>query len=103
MDALVALLTDDAWLAMPPAPHAYQGPAAIGAFWRAGARWRPGRRFRLEPVGANGQPAFACTLDGEPAGVIVLGLDRGRIVELHRFVDGGLNRWFGPAAPPGPP
>ena len=29
IDALLALLTDDAWLAMPPAPHVYQGRAAI--------------------------------------------------------------------------
>ena len=32
IDAIVALLTDDAWLTMPPQPHEYQGRAAIGAF-----------------------------------------------------------------------
>ena len=32
VDAIVALLTDDAWLTMPPAPLEYQGPEAIGRF-----------------------------------------------------------------------
>jgi RNA polymerase sigma-70 factor (ECF subfamily) len=98
---LVALLTDDAWLSMPPAPHAYQGPDAIGAFWRASAAWRPGR-LRLEPVGANGQPAFAVTIDGEAAGLLVLALEGGRVAAVHRFVDGGLNRRFAPASAPAP-
>jgi RNA polymerase sigma-70 factor (TIGR02960 family) len=31
-DRVVALVTDDAWLTMPPEPYEYQGPAAIGAF-----------------------------------------------------------------------
>src|SRR3954470_16647725 len=31
-DGVVALLTDDAWLTMPPEPYEYQGRAAIGAF-----------------------------------------------------------------------
>ena len=34
IDGMVALLTDDAWLTMPPEPLEYQGPAAIGAFLR---------------------------------------------------------------------
>ena len=34
IDAVVALLTDDAWLTMPPEPYEYQGRAAIGAFLR---------------------------------------------------------------------
>src|SRR4051794_2177639 len=34
VDGMVALLTGDAWLTMPPLPHVYQGPAAIGAFLR---------------------------------------------------------------------
>src|SRR3954463_11637713 len=32
VDAMVALLTDDAWLTMPPLPHAYQGHDAISVF-----------------------------------------------------------------------
>lgn len=49
MDAVIALLTDDAWLAMPPAPHEYQvqqrsrlscGQARPGAD-HAGSSWCP--------------------------------------------------------------
>src|SRR5580700_7539666 len=32
IEGVVALLTDDAWLTMPPEPYEYRGPAAIGAF-----------------------------------------------------------------------
>jgi hypothetical protein len=43
IDGVVARLTDDAWLNMPPAPHQYHGPVAIAAFLRAsgasGAHW----------------------------------------------------------------
>ncbi len=58
---VVALLTDDAWLAMPPAPHEYHGPAAISEFLRVSADWRAGRRFRLVPFRANTQPRSAAT------------------------------------------
>ena len=34
IDAVVALLTDDAWIRMPPEPHEYQGRAAIAEFLR---------------------------------------------------------------------
>ena len=36
IDALLGLLTDDAWLAMPPAPNEYHGPAAIAGFLQFG-------------------------------------------------------------------
>ncbi|WP_460358074.1 nuclear transport factor 2 family protein [Actinoallomurus acanthiterrae] len=42
IDTLVTLLTDDAWLAMPPAPHGYHGGTAIAAFLRASAATLPG-------------------------------------------------------------
>ncbi len=48
IDGMVALLTDDAWLTMPPLPHAYQGHDAIGAFLR-GADERRGAPIRLVP------------------------------------------------------
>jgi len=37
VDAVVALLTDNAWPAMPPAPHEYHGAGAIIAILRASA------------------------------------------------------------------
>jgi hypothetical protein len=86
--AVVALLTDDAWLTMPPAPHEYHGPEAIAAFLRASAASRAGRRFVLEPTSANGQPAFACTLDGRPAGLVVLATRAELVSAITRFLPG---------------
>jgi hypothetical protein len=58
---LVALMTDDAWLRMPPVPLEYQGPELIGEFF-ATIAFRDGREYRLVPSRANGQPAFATYL-----------------------------------------
>jgi RNA polymerase sigma-70 factor (ECF subfamily) len=59
VDTVVALLTDDALLTMPPYPYQCQGGAAIGNFVRVrGARHET--PLRLVPTGANGQPAFGC-------------------------------------------
>ncbi|WP_312871489.1 RNA polymerase subunit sigma-70 [Amycolatopsis acididurans] len=112
VDTVVALLTDDAWLAMPPAPHEYHGPAAIAAFLHASTTWRGPRPLRLVPVRANTQPAFACYLAeaGQPAahwaGMLVLGLEGDRIRAITRFLDENLPRHLGlpattPAAPGG--
>jgi RNA polymerase sigma-70 factor (TIGR02960 family) len=67
IDTLVSLLTDEAWLAMPPAPHEYHGPAAIVSFLRTSAAWRvsQGLQIRLRPTRMNGQPAFASQLVGD--------------------------------------
>ncbi|MFI9598032.1 nuclear transport factor 2 family protein [Nonomuraea sp. NPDC052265] len=54
--AIVAILTDDAWLTMPPVPLEYHGLDAIGHFLTTVAL-RDGRRFVLIPTRANGQPA----------------------------------------------
>jgi RNA polymerase sigma-70 factor (TIGR02960 family) len=61
IDAMVALLTDDAWVTMPPLPHAYQGRDAIGAFLRSSGE-RRGAPMRLVATRANTQPAFGCYL-----------------------------------------
>ncbi len=60
-DAIVAVLTDDAWLTLPPAPIGYRGRAAA-QFLLAGPCPDGTRRFRLIPTRANGQPAFGCYL-----------------------------------------
>jgi RNA polymerase sigma-70 factor (TIGR02960 family) len=99
IDALVALLTDDAWLAMPPAPHEYLGIPAIVGFLRASGGWRGRRRLVLVPTRANTQPAFGCYLaepDGAPAlpaGLLVVTVAGDRIRGLTRFLD---NRLFAP-------
>ncbi|MEV2273011.1 RNA polymerase subunit sigma-70 [Nonomuraea africana] len=100
IDTLVTLLTDDAWLAMPPAPHEYHGATAIAAFLRASAAWRADRRFELRPSRANGQPAFTWRLAGAvepPAGVIVLTLTGDRLRGITRFHDDRLPRHFEPS------
>jgi RNA polymerase sigma-70 factor (TIGR02960 family) len=103
IDAVVALLTDDAWLNMPPAPHQYCGRAAIAAFLRVSAAWA-GRRLRLRPTRANTQPAFSCSFvevtgTAQPAGLIVLTLAGDRISRITRFLDPRVLRWFGRTAP----
>ena len=65
IDTIVALLTDDAWLTMPPQPYEYQGHDAIGAFLRDRAV-RRGAPLRLVPTRANGQPAFGVLLPRPP-------------------------------------
>ncbi|MEO6082792.1 MAG: RNA polymerase subunit sigma-70 [Umezawaea sp.] len=97
VDGVIALLTDDAWLAMPPAPHEYQGSAAIAAFLAASAAARGHRRFRLVPTRANTQPAFGCYLTGpdEPVGLVVLTLRGDRIRAITRFIGAELPRRFG--------
>lgn len=92
--AVIELLTDDAWLAMPPAPHQYDGAAAIAGFLRASAGWRAGRRYTQRPARANGQPAFGLYLDGAPAGLVVLTLDGDRVAGVTRFMDDTLYPWF---------
>ncbi|MGY0231537.1 RNA polymerase subunit sigma-70 [Longispora urticae] len=95
IDTVVTLLTDDVWLAMPPAPHEYLGLAAVTGFLRAGVDWRAGRRFRLQHTAANGQPALACAFeDGRPAGLFVITLADGGIRGLTRFLDERLLRYL---------
>ena len=99
VDAMVALLTDDAWLSMPPEPYEYQGPSAIGAFLcdRAVARGE----MRLVPTRANGQPAFACYLPSAgadvawPYALFVLALEGDRISAITWFADSSVFPQFG--------
>jgi RNA polymerase sigma-70 factor (TIGR02960 family) len=110
IDAVVALLTDDAWLSMPPAPHEYQGHAAIAAFLRASFRFRGNRHVLLVPAHANTQPAFGsyirehATDAATPAGLIVLTARGDRLADITRFHLDALYPRFGlPASwPPGP-
>ena len=98
--AMVALLTDDAWLTMPPTPLEYQGPELIGEFMRDVAFRGGARRYRLIPTSANGQPAFgAYGYDdggavGHPRGVLVLTLEADRISAITRF-DNSAMPYFG--------
>jgi RNA polymerase sigma-70 factor (ECF subfamily) len=100
IDGMVALLTDDAWLTMPPLPHAYQGRPAIGAFLR-GAEERRGAPMRLIPTRANTQPAFGCYLLAPETDVargfslFVLTLEGGQIAAITWFADSSILAQFG--------
>lgn len=94
--SVVATLTDDAVLTMPPLPDRYLGRDAIGAFLGtvpAGGRLD---RFRLVPTRANRQPAVAAYLrDGDERdfrahAVIVLAIEGDAIASIVRFADPGL-------------
>jgi RNA polymerase sigma-70 factor (TIGR02960 family) len=100
IDAMVALLTDDAWVTMPPLPHAYQGRDAIAAFLRGSAE-RRGAPLRVIATRANGQPAFGCYLslsEAEAArayALFVLTLAGDRISAITWFADSSVFPQFG--------
>jgi RNA polymerase sigma-70 factor (TIGR02960 family) len=102
VEGLVALLTEDAWLTMPPMPLEYQGRELAAQFLRATAL-RPGWTVRLLPARANGQPAFGCyTRDPETGafytvGLIVLTLSGSQISAMTRFDANTLPRFGLPA------
>jgi RNA polymerase sigma-70 factor (TIGR02960 family) len=110
IDVLVALLTDDARLTMPPWPVGFRGPAAAARLLAVLVFQGGTRRFRLAAVRANGgQPAFGCYVRPEAAdsaaagdGMIMLTLDGDRIAGVTRFLDNSLLERFGlPATLPG--
>lgn len=98
--AVVALLTEDARLTMPPYPYEYQGAAAIENFLRVRGARHDGP-LRLVATRANGQPAFGCyfpcpgTEIARAYGVLVLTLARTEIAEITFFADSGVFRYFG--------
>jgi SnoaL-like domain/Sigma-70, region 4 len=100
VDGMVALLTEDAWLTMPPLPHAYQGRDAIVAFLR-GAEERRGAPMRLVPTRANTQPAFGCYLSAPETdaarafSIFVLTLEGNHISAITWFADGSVFPQFG--------
>jgi RNA polymerase sigma-70 factor (TIGR02960 family) len=100
VDGVVALLTEDAWLTMPPVPLRYQGRELIGRFLAA-TGFRPGRSARLVPVRANGQPAFGLYIRDPHApvahaiGILVLTLAGSQISAMTGFLDNSALRIFG--------
>jgi RNA polymerase sigma-70 factor (TIGR02960 family) len=100
IDAMVALLTDDAWVTMPPLPQAYQGRAAIRAFL-LGSQERRGAPMRLIPTRANTQPAFGCYLPVPETDVarayafFVLTLEGEQISAITWFADSSAFSRFG--------
>ena len=66
LGALVALLTNDVFIAMPPVPFGYEGRDVVTRY--CASLFAAGRRFNLVPARANGQPAFGAYLRS-PAGI----------------------------------
>jgi RNA polymerase sigma-70 factor (ECF subfamily) len=98
IDALVALLTEDVLIAMPPVPLEYQGIELAAHFHRT-VTFRRGHTYRLIPTRANGQPAFGGYLR-DPAGgpmhamgLFVLTLSGDRICAITRFDNSVLARF----------
>ena len=106
--ALVALLAEDARFTMPPLPAWFRGRQDIGRFF---AEQMFARRWRLVPLRANGQPAFA-GYRGDPEGhrfqligINVLSVSAGRVSWIASFLDPDVLRHFGlpTQMPPGDP
>ncbi len=88
VNAVVALLTDDVFISMPPMPFEYDGRELVGRF--CAGIFGAGRRFDLVPTRANGQPAFGTYLRGPDGishgvGLFVLTLAGDRICAMTRF------------------
>ena len=88
LDALVALLTDDVFISMPPMPFEYEGRDVVARF--CDSIFRAGRRFDLVRTRANGQPAFGAYLRAPTGvrhgvGLIVLTVAGDRICAMARF------------------
>ncbi len=99
--AIVTLLTDDAWLTMPPLPFEYQGPQAIGHFLESVSFRDRARLSRLLPTRANGQPAFARYIRdphvpiSHAHGLIVLSLAGDHVSVINGFNDISVLARFG--------
>lgn len=106
VDGIVALLKEDATLAMPPIPSWYQGREAVGAILAVGPFGaNVPRRWRLRQTRANGQPAFvfyrADTASGTYSafGVQVVRVDSstpaGKIADMTIFKNAAIVPHFG--------
>ncbi|MDO3703073.1 sigma-70 family RNA polymerase sigma factor [Micromonospora sp. C28SCA-DRY-2] len=104
VDAIVAMLTEDARYSMPPLRAWYQGRDGIRGFLLDAA----GRhRWRFLPARANGQLAFGTYLWDDdrgaylPAGLDLLVLRGRRVAEVVSFLDAHLPAHGLPAELPG--
>jgi RNA polymerase sigma-70 factor, ECF subfamily len=98
VDAVVAMLTEDATFSMPPNLSWFRGPAAIAAFLPTGPMSRA-RRFR--PVEANGQLAFGTYIwepdlgHFRPNAIHLIDLRGDRISAMTAFLDRAVFPHFG--------
>ncbi len=97
LDALVALLTDDVFMSMPPIPFEYEGRDIVASF--CASLFAAGRKMDLVPTRANGQPAFGVYLSApsgirQATGLITITIAGDLICATSRF-DASVLRWFG--------
>jgi RNA polymerase sigma-70 factor, ECF subfamily len=101
LNALVAVLTEDALLTMPPQPQRYVGREAIGTFFATVPRGGRLDRFRLVPTRANRQPAVAVYARDDDAGpflahaILVLAVDGDAIASMTRLAGPAVFTHFG--------
>jgi len=104
LDALVALLTDDVFMSMPPMPLEYEGRDVVAQF--CALLFGAGREYDVAVTRANGQPAIGVYLRA-PAGVshgtglITLALAGDRIWAMTRFETSLFPRFGLPPSLPG--
>ncbi|GII57948.1 RNA polymerase sigma factor [Planotetraspora thailandica] len=106
IDALVALLTDDVFMSMPPLPLEYEGLEVVARF--CAGLFGSGRRYDLVPTRANGQPAFGAYLRAPTGirhgtGLYVLALRGDRVCAMTRFENSVLPSFGLPRSLPSPP
>lgn len=103
VDAIVAMLTDDARYSMPPLPEWYRGPKAIRAFLAGGPLQS---RWRFLPTSANGQLAFGTYMWDNaadayiPGGLDVLTIQNGQVAQIVAFLSADLTDFGLPASLP---
>lgn len=91
VDAVVAMLSEDAKMAMPPLPSWYSGREPIARFLRL-YPLSDAHRWKMIPTSANGQPALAGYLWDDDADAFVpnclslLTLRSGQIEEVTAFL-----------------
>jgi RNA polymerase sigma-70 factor (TIGR02960 family) len=101
VDGVVALLTDDAIVSMPPQPEWHQGREAVAGFLHRRMVERAGMAssWRFVAFGANLQPALAYYLERDGgwvrSGAFVIGVRPDGIASITRFHDDGLLDRFG--------
>jgi RNA polymerase sigma-70 factor (ECF subfamily) len=106
VDGLVALLTEDVVVAMPPVPLEYQGRERAAVF-HTRVTFRHGRTYDLVPTRANGQLAFGAYLRDpgggarHAMGLLVFTLSGDRISVVTRFDNSVLARFGLPRSLPG--
>jgi RNA polymerase sigma-70 factor (ECF subfamily) len=97
LEGVIALLTPDARITMPPEPFEFRGPCAIAEF----LSWAWGQDVKVIPTRANNAPAFGYYRPDPHAdvhrasGIMVLSVEGEQVSSITRFGDKSLLATFG--------